>query len=336
MTRDSDPRTSFEPSVLAAFEKSPDSIRPILVKLAPVVAFVLEKSLDVAPHMQRGIAGSIELYKNLPHDVINGIYGLILCFYGGHFAVTIAAVEALRVSGTWEGLSRHLRTMWSNVDSAIKACKKDDEVDVDGDGVPDLKQLSQQALVHRKSMLLLKAINPTDVSLALTGLYTGWLAVLTTLKFNFARVVALGSSIGENIASPAEKLLIPPLRLVLKDNGVKEEWALVAVRYACRWIAITIAWYLQRIMTTVQSAVMGGLLFSRAMLSVANRKGYTQQYCGKELDPESTMIDEYVGWSVAALGVWVQFQGFPVMFPLNIGIFPFSLFEHFLKWMVAI
>jgi len=24
------------------------------------------------------------------------------------------------------------------------------------------------------------------------------------------------------------------------------------------------------------------------------------------------------------------------MFPLNIGIFPFSLFEHFLKWMVAI
>ena len=43
-------------------------------------------------------------------------------------------------------------------------------------------------------------------------------------------MVALGSSIGENIASPAEKLLIPPLRLVLKDNGVKEEWALVAVR----------------------------------------------------------------------------------------------------------
>ena len=35
MTRDSDPRTSFEPSVLAAFEKSPDSIRPILVVSTP-------------------------------------------------------------------------------------------------------------------------------------------------------------------------------------------------------------------------------------------------------------------------------------------------------------
>ena len=45
-----------------------------------------------------------------------------------------------------------------------------------------------------------------------------------------AQVIALGASIGEHIASPAEKLLVPPLRLMLKDNGVKEEWAAVAMR----------------------------------------------------------------------------------------------------------
>ena len=45
-----------------------------------------------------------------------------------------------------------------------------------------------------------------------------------------AQVIALAASIGEHIASPAEKLLVPPLRVVLKDNGVKEEWAAVAVR----------------------------------------------------------------------------------------------------------
>ena len=39
-------------------------------------------------------------------------------------------------------------------------------------------------------------------------------------------------------------------------------------------IAITIAWYIQRIISSVQSAIRGGLMFSRKLLKFCNDKGY--------------------------------------------------------------
>jgi len=51
--------------------------------------------------------------------------------------------------------------------------------------------------------------------------------------------------------------------------------------------------------------------------------------------PQNTYLDELVGALLAFLGFMYQFGlGYTVPFPLNILLFPLTLVEYFLMWMV--
>jgi hypothetical protein len=181
--------------------------------------------------------------------LLSGIYGLALAFFGGYFAVTIAAIEAWKMSG-WEttskvcvfarGLFRVVRPrcdtctvniafsilvgrvrgagglyvcayaflfgrmfispqhpqalgdLHANYCLALVAHNKDNKIDADHDGIADVDQISKQELVQRKLLVFAKAIDPEICSSAFSGLWTAWLSVLTTLKFRYAKTVALG------------------------------------------------------------------------------------------------------------------------------------------------
>ena len=46
-------------------------------------------------------------------------------------------------------------------------------------------------------------------------------------------------------------------------------------------------------------------------------------------------IDTVLGYSVALLGLWFQLSyGFALPFPLNVLLFPFTILEYALVWMV--
>ena len=76
-------------------------------------------------------------------------------------------------------------------------------------------------------------------------------------------------------------------------------------------------------------AMRGGLMFSRNILSYLDQMNYIH------IDHEDTIIDEIVGYAFAFLGVWFQLSlGFSIPFPLNIVLFPFTIMEYTLMWIV--
>ncbi|CAN0532391.1 unnamed protein product, partial [Scytosiphon promiscuus] len=44
------------------------------------------------------------------------------------------------------------------------------------------------------------------------------------------------------------------------------KWIAPMINYFCKFVAMTVAWWIQRFISTVQSAIKGGLLFSRSLM----------------------------------------------------------------------
>lgn len=82
--------------------------------------------------------------------------------------------------------------------------------------------------------------------------------------------------------------------------------------------------------TSLVSALAGGLLFSRGLMNFAFKKGLI------EFGEEDTHADEILGYATAAIGVLFQLRyGFKVPFPLNIPLLPLSITESIITWAVA-
>ena len=78
------------------------------------------------------------------------------------------------------------------------------------------------------------------------------------------------------------------------------------------------------------SALHGGLLFSRGLMSYAFQKGLI------DFGDEDTHADELLGYTTAAIGVMFQMRyGFAVPFPLNIPLLPLSIAENTIAWLVS-
>ena len=94
------------------------------------------------------------------------------------------------------------------------------------------------------------------------------------------------------------------------------------INYAGKLNAVSVAWTISSIMSAVQCGVRGGLMFARAGLKYAKKRGIV------DLDDEDTYLDEIVGWTVAVLGAGFQIMnGFGLPFPLNVLLLPFRLLE---------
>lgn len=266
--------------------------------------------------------------KALPTDILHAVYGFAMCFFGGHFAISIAAIEAFQISG-WDRTATHLNALAQDWTNLLQAHKADELVDANNDGVADVRAMSKQELLRHKVMLFLKTTDPSRVSNALGGLYTGLVGILATLQLQFARVVTLGISIGNALRKPAGLYVAPALAQVLPAH--LHQWIGVIISYTCKFIAVTLAWYIQAILSTVQSAIRGGLMCSRALLKFASERHMIQGY-----DEAETMLDEYVGWTLAAIGAYFQISsGFSLPFILRLVLFPLEITEFVLRWLVT-
>lgn len=70
------------------------------------------------------------------------------------------------------------------------------------------------------------------------------------------------------------------------------------------------AWWITKVICAVQTAIQGGKIFAdNAIPWVTNLLGRPA------IDLDETMLDEYIGWTLAALGVYWQISsGFQVGF----------------------
>ena len=107
------------------------------------------------------------------------------------------------------------------------------------------------------------------------------------------------------------------------------KWIPSIIFYTCKVIAIAIAYKIQQIITAFYSAIRGGLMVTRGLMSWLKNKGLIT------LDPETTNIDEWGGWALAALGFYFQFtQGFAAPWFVQLLLWPLVLAEGTLLWAI--
>lgn len=290
-----------------------------------------------------------DVSKVLPWNVIQMIFGIALCFFGGTFLASIAAIEAFRCLGgkqVWESLC----TVWTEGETAYKAIKKD----ADGDGRPDLEQEYEGKELARQQMLQgMKAVkDPELVQTALVFLYTSWISVLATLKVQFARTTALALGIADCVKLPMTLVFGKALAFALGPD--LKHWVDTIIDTSVKIIAVICAWQIQVVISAFYSGLRGGRMFAESAIHLLEEKGYLKSVPdflaprskpveGKEdeseLDMDSTYLDEILMFPLAAIGFWYQLNhGFTFValpLPIKLVLLPLEVIEWILEWKIT-
>ena len=98
---------------------------------------------------------------------------------------------------------------------------------------------------------------------------------------------------------------------------------------------MSIAWYINTVITAVTSALTGALMISRALLSIAQHNGITLNGIIPK-DHKDTYVDEAASYFFAFMGIWFQFKNqFDVPFPLNFVLWPMDICEYMIRWSIT-
>ena len=209
---------------------------------------------------------------------------------------------------------------------AREASAKDDELDEDGDGVADVKQIDKKELVLRKLGVVAKAVDPELVADAVSAINIGLMAVVATLRVKFAQCVTLGVSVGDiahNLASSSNLAL----------RSVPQAWRGVSpsVKHGCKLAGVSLAWTLRMTISAFHSSSRGAQLFARGTLSYVVRHKYLKPSAVDEKGKVFNLFIVVFGF----VGFWSQFwSGFNLPFPLNILLLPVRLAEWGLRVLV--
>ncbi|EOD14903.1 hypothetical protein EMIHUDRAFT_432735 [Emiliania huxleyi CCMP1516] len=289
-----------------------------------------------------------KVFKLLPMNAIKMVFGAALCFFGGTYYASIAAIEAFRIFG-WETLQANVKIVMEQANAVQAASEIDNSVDDDHDGVADVDQISSQALLRRKTVLAMTTIQePERLKKAVGNLWTAYVSVLATLRLEFARTTSLALAIVEMIKFPIMRWILPPLMMFLGSD--LSHWAKTFVEVTLNVIAMVVAWYMQMIISSFYSAIRGGRLFAEGLIAVLIEKDLLRKlpFFKKarssdppegekaEFDADESYLDEVIGFSFAGVGfLWQLTSGFALPFPLNLVFFPLTLVEYFLRWQIA-
>jgi len=312
--------------------KAPSSLTPYLSSAGPYVIKSVVVLQELLPLVYTGYEQWGQLMVTLEpyhvHLLMPAFCGIIMCFFGGSYFTLIAAVEAYRMCGYKTSLDA-INSIADDMKAFIKASEKDDQVDDDNDGVADVKQITAAQLAQRKTFLFLKTIDPVKMSTALGGLQAGFLAVIATLKLQFAKALTLGSAVADVLEKPADAYLVPALEAGIP--GEYSKWAGPIVHSMIRTTTVSIAWWLQRVISALHSAIRGGVMASRNICQYVTKMGWAN------INTDETLLDEIVGYGLAATGFLFQLSyGFRLPFPLNLLLLPFTLLEYILMWCLSL
>lgn len=261
-----------------------------------------------------------------PHEFLPFIVGVTMVYCGGYYPLLIAAVEAFHYCG-YHRTRDSLIQIYRCYQIAREASRKDDAVDDDNDGVADVLQISRQQLLTRKIGVVMRAIDPSVLSDAVTGMTSGCFAVLATLKVEMAHTVTLGAAIGDVFRRAAEAVVSGPLHLIVPT--AYQRWIPVAISWSCRTAAVVVAYTVQRIISAAHSSLRGAQIIVRSSLGLLVRR----QLISADVS-EGSFLFTAAALLIAASGFMSQLRngfGVPVPFPLSILLWPLS----FAEWLIA-
>jgi len=282
----------------------------------------------------------IYFYHWAPKNLLILILGVALCFFGGAYAATFAAVEAFRKMG-WERFYDDFLVVKTQALAVQNASAEDDDQDKNWDGIADVDQLTPSELLKRKAAVAMQAVEqPKILESAVANLWGAYIAVLATLKLQFAATVAIAVGIAEMVKLPFASVLVPVLSNILGQN--LKHWASTIIDTVVNIIAVVFAWQLQMIVSSFYSALRGGKLIGGSIFGllndfvIPNMPGSAPSWAKIPLDVNSSYVDDIIGYIFFAIGFASQLRSwFDVPFPLDIVLLPVTAFEYFLRYEIT-
>lgn len=327
MTSDSTAKAAKQDKA-ATVEDVQEKLNKAAELLQSAVRPLMKYATIALPHVITITEKTYAFWVKLPRDYALVVIGLIFCLFGGLYPTLFATVMAMEHGGR-KVVVAAIKDLFDEAVKIIEASKKDDDTDADGDGVKDVDQMSSQELLTRKAKLILTKMNPEKVDRALNSIYRVWLSVAAVLAVKFARTISMALTISEFLKGAVNRYLTPTVQLATPDEY--DKWVPVIVGWITKSIGMSIAWYIQSIISAFTSALQGGLIVSRALMRIGRKKGFDF------IPPdEDSMIDEVSSYVIAAAGFYFQFSmGFKAQFPLNLILWPFELAEYWIRWTIT-
>jgi len=294
----------------------------------PAIAFIT----SVLPLVIDWVQKIYDVWNMVPNDYLLLIVGIIFCFFGGVYPTLFAAIQAVKAGG-FKDLKDSLEDLSEEATKIMEASDKDDEVDKDKDGIADVEQIDDKALLLRKMTLVVTKMNPSKVDNALSVIYRIWFAVIATLTVQFAMVITMAMTLSDFMKKAINRVLRPIADDLLPEKYAK--WVPVVIGWATKAFAMSIAWTIQSIVSALASACEGGLIVSRTSIKILVDKGITFGGILPE-DNTETDIDEYASYGLALMGFLFQLKiGFDVPFPFNIFLLPLEITEWYIRWTIT-
>ena len=295
------------------------------VPVSAAVSFLL-------PAIIFGCSKAWAFYKSLPKNAVKFWTGFVFCFFGGLYPVAFAAVQAAEHGGR-QKVVKCLTELSEEAMVILEESKKDNKKDDDGDGVDDVKQLDGTQFAMRKFNLVMTKMDPKKVDNAIAQLYSVWLAVIAVLVVQFARTISLALSMSDFMKKPVDRFIVPTVEMATPAKY--KRWIPVVLGWIIKSIAMSIAWYIQTVISAVTSALTGGQMMARAAYDFSLYRKWT---LGGMITPncDDSLLDEGLMYLFAGLGIYFQFKlHFDMPFPFNYLLWPLEIFEYYLRWSIT-
>ena len=174
----------------------------------------------------------------------------------------------------------------------------------------------------------------------ITGLWSVGVTVIATLRSKFAKDVALGASLGDIASQSVVKYVKPIIKKSVPEDLKK--WTTFIVDTIFKCLGITIALLLVKITSALQSSIKGGSILAKHLLGFLGKKGLMPKgataVSGTRIDEQILSNPMFIGiqYFLGFVGFMFQLRrGFRIFFPLNIILFPFTIFEMILGFVAA-
>lgn len=222
----------------AAAATPPPPLTVYLKRFEPAINALASALVVVGPVYVRIAELLYSAYHTLPMDLIEALVGLGMCFFGGAYCASIAAVEAFLIVG-WDTTSAALLDIYDDVQSIKLAAEADDKKQ-GGEAEP---AFGADRIKQKMRVAALAVRDPEKLTHAVGGVYAGWVVVQGTLRLQFARTITLGISIAKMLDPVLMRFGLPILTHVVPAD--LHHWLPTLLRTACKMVAVALSWYLQ-------------------------------------------------------------------------------------------
>lgn len=299
-------------------------------------SFVPAKSC--APSLSRVAGGlafclgaSRRFMRTAPIHAGIAVFGLTMAFYGRPFMGVYAATEAVRNLGFNAVLEEmdNVGKQWSASDEQLRAAGA----------------LSPDEIISRQTFALFAALRrPVRVQRFASCLITSWLGILVTMQWEWARSGAVGVGIGNFVSQPVVALLGAPVGSRAFEPEHRQ-WTPFAIETVMQAVWVGVAFGAPEVAASFYSAIAGGLLCARALLSLmllavasetdASCKpgGACAAMAQRVGSVDESLLDEAVGYLLAIAGLVFQLVTDPALvFPASLLLAPLLWVQYLMDW----